>query len=189
MREAHRVLESNGVLAFTFLELPRHRREFLYTIPVTLLGRRKVQNHFMTRGMIRRWARKIGLTVEKLDAHQIGKASPSCASDLDLRVPCGLPAPTLAQLAAMPDGRLQEARPISNPRFAALPSINLRAAAILSSATAGRFFKSARVASAARLVRLMQERVLLRAVSSSERFILSRAKRGASFFLFGSKPV
>ena len=74
MREAHRVLELNGVLAFTFLELPRHRREFLYTITVTLLGRRKVQNHFMTRSMIRRWAHKIGFTVEKLDAHPIGQS-------------------------------------------------------------------------------------------------------------------
>ena len=154
-----------------------------------LLGRRKVQNHFMTRGMIRRLALKIGLTVEKLDAHPIGQSIAILRKRSSFEGalwtagadPCATP--------AMPDGHLQEARPISNPRFAALPSINLRAAAILSSATAGRFFKSARVASAARLVRLMQERVLLRAVSSSERFILSRAKRGASVFLFGSKPV
>jgi ubiquinone/menaquinone biosynthesis C-methylase UbiE len=74
MREAHRVLEPNGTLIFTFLELPRHRREFLYTIAVTLLGRRKIQNHFMTRNVIRQWARNIGFSVEKLDLHPIGQS-------------------------------------------------------------------------------------------------------------------
>jgi hypothetical protein len=47
--------------------------------------------------------------------------------------------PTLAQLAAMPDGHPQEAWPISNAMWLRCPSINLTAHRKPSSATAGRF--------------------------------------------------
>jgi ubiquinone/menaquinone biosynthesis C-methylase UbiE len=74
LREATRVLKRGGILLFSFLELPRHRREFAYTIAVTLLGRRKVQNHFLSRRLIGRWARSLGYSVEKIGPHPIGQS-------------------------------------------------------------------------------------------------------------------
>lgn len=74
LREIRRVLRPEGKLLFSFLELPRHRREFAYTLGVTLLGRRKVQNHFLSRRGIRRWATKIGFVVETIGPHPIGQS-------------------------------------------------------------------------------------------------------------------
>ena len=74
LREAHRALRSGGLLIFTFLELPHHRREFLYTIAVTLLRRRKVQNHFLSRGSIRRWTREMGFEIQTIGHHSIGQS-------------------------------------------------------------------------------------------------------------------
>jgi ubiquinone/menaquinone biosynthesis C-methylase UbiE len=72
--EAHRTLRTGGFLLFTFLELPRHRREFVYTIAITLLGRRKVQNHFLSRAGINRWAKAIGFKAETIGPHPIGQS-------------------------------------------------------------------------------------------------------------------
>jgi ubiquinone/menaquinone biosynthesis C-methylase UbiE len=74
LREATRVLKPGAILLFSFLELPRHRREFAYTIAVTLLGRRKVQNHFLSRRRIGRWARSLGFSVEKIGPHLVGQS-------------------------------------------------------------------------------------------------------------------
>ncbi len=74
LREAKRVLRPGGRLLFSFLELPRHRREFIYTVAVTILRRRKVQNHFLSRRGIRRWARTIGFEVDMIDHHPIGQS-------------------------------------------------------------------------------------------------------------------
>lgn len=74
LSEARRVLRPGAKLLFSFLELPRHRREFAYTVAVTLLGRRKVQNHFLSRRGIRRWASKIGFAVETIGPHRIGQS-------------------------------------------------------------------------------------------------------------------
>jgi SAM-dependent methyltransferase len=73
MEECRRVLRSSGCLLFTFLELPRHRREFVYTLAVTVLGRRKVQNHFISRRAIRRWAARLGFSVASIKIHPIGQ--------------------------------------------------------------------------------------------------------------------
>jgi ubiquinone/menaquinone biosynthesis C-methylase UbiE len=72
--DAERALKPGGRLIFSFLELPRHRREFVYTIVVTLLGRRKVQNHFISRWRIKRWARTIGYHLEAIGWHPIGQS-------------------------------------------------------------------------------------------------------------------
>jgi ubiquinone/menaquinone biosynthesis C-methylase UbiE len=74
MREAHRVLRTGGILLFTFLELLRHRRELMYTVAVTLLGRRKVQNHFLSRRGIERWAKAIGFQVEAIGPNPMGQS-------------------------------------------------------------------------------------------------------------------
>jgi ubiquinone/menaquinone biosynthesis C-methylase UbiE len=74
LQEAKRVLRPRAKLLLSFLELPRHRREFIYTVAVTLLGRRKVQNHFLSSGGIRRWARNIGFAVEAIGPHPIGQS-------------------------------------------------------------------------------------------------------------------
>ena len=74
LREARRVLRPGAKVLFSFLELPRHRREFIYTIAVTVLRRRKVQNHFLSRRRIRWWAREIGFQVETIGPHPVGQS-------------------------------------------------------------------------------------------------------------------
>jgi ubiquinone/menaquinone biosynthesis C-methylase UbiE len=74
LRQAARVLRRGGILLFSFLELPLHRREFAYTVVVTLLRRRKVQNHFLSRWRINRWARTLGFSVETIGPHPIGQS-------------------------------------------------------------------------------------------------------------------
>lgn len=64
MAEAARVLRPGGKLIFSYLELPRHAKIFAYTVALTLLGRRKVENHFTSPRAIEQWARASGLAVE-----------------------------------------------------------------------------------------------------------------------------
>jgi ubiquinone/menaquinone biosynthesis C-methylase UbiE len=73
LRDAHRVMQPGAKLVFSFLELPRHRREFIRTIGATVLGVRKVQNHFISRSAIKRWARKIGFAVETIGPNPLGQ--------------------------------------------------------------------------------------------------------------------
>ncbi len=68
------MLRSGGKLLFSFLELPIHQREFFYTLAVTVLGRRKVQNHFLSRRAIRKWAKNLGFEVETIGLHPIGQS-------------------------------------------------------------------------------------------------------------------
>jgi ubiquinone/menaquinone biosynthesis C-methylase UbiE len=73
-QEAERVLRPAARLVFTFLELPYHTKHLLYTLAVTMVGQRKVQNHFLSRSKIQRWAREIGFEVEALAPHSIGQS-------------------------------------------------------------------------------------------------------------------
>ena len=73
LREARRVLHPGATLVFSFIELRHHRREFAYTLAVTVIGRRKVQNHFISRRAIKRWSAEIGFEVETIRSHPLGQ--------------------------------------------------------------------------------------------------------------------
>lgn len=73
LRDVKRVLRPGGRLVFSFLELRRHAKIFVYTLAVTILGRRKVQNHFISRRAIEQWAAKIGFEVEAIQLHTLGQ--------------------------------------------------------------------------------------------------------------------
>lgn len=74
LKEAKRVLRPGAKLVFSFLELPAHTRHFVYTVVVTLLGCRKVQNHFLSRRRITSWAQEVGFTIETIGSHPIGQS-------------------------------------------------------------------------------------------------------------------
>jgi ubiquinone/menaquinone biosynthesis C-methylase UbiE len=74
LQEAKRILRPAAMLVFTFLELPYHMKHLLYTLAVTVVGRRKVQNHFLSRPKIERWAQEIGFEIEALSPHSIGQS-------------------------------------------------------------------------------------------------------------------
>jgi ubiquinone/menaquinone biosynthesis C-methylase UbiE len=74
MTEAHRVLRPGGKLIFSYLELPRHAKIFAYTVAVTVLRRRKVENHFTSERIIKRWATESGFVVDAIMPGRIGQS-------------------------------------------------------------------------------------------------------------------
>jgi ubiquinone/menaquinone biosynthesis C-methylase UbiE len=66
MGEARRVLRPTGKLIFSYLELPRHAKTFVYTLALTLVGRRKVENHFASERSVRRWAAESDFRIEAI---------------------------------------------------------------------------------------------------------------------------
>jgi ubiquinone/menaquinone biosynthesis C-methylase UbiE len=65
-REISRVLRPNGLLVFTFLELPYHARIFVATAIRKLIGNNPHENHFLSRQAIRQLGAEHGFTIEKL---------------------------------------------------------------------------------------------------------------------------
>lgn len=72
--EARRVLRSQGRLVFSYLELPRHAKIWIYTLLVTLLRRRKIENHFTSRRAIDSWAKELGFIVETIVPEFLGQS-------------------------------------------------------------------------------------------------------------------
>ncbi len=72
LREARRVLRPGGKLVFSYIERARHAKFLLYTIAVTMLRRRKVENHFTSAREIERWARASEFAVEAILPGRIG---------------------------------------------------------------------------------------------------------------------
>ena len=74
LREARRVLRQGGKLVFSYLEPWRHRQILAYTIAVTLLRCRKIENHFTSEREIRRWAERADFSVEQICPGRIGQS-------------------------------------------------------------------------------------------------------------------
>jgi ubiquinone/menaquinone biosynthesis C-methylase UbiE len=74
LRESFRVLRPGGKLVFSYLEPWRHWKILGYTVAVTLLHRRKIENHFTSEWAIRRWAERTRFAVERICPGRIGQS-------------------------------------------------------------------------------------------------------------------
>jgi ubiquinone/menaquinone biosynthesis C-methylase UbiE len=74
LNEAQRVLRPGGKLVFSYLEKRRHAKIFLYTIAMTVIGKRKIENHFTSPPEIERWAATSGFELQALLPGRIGQS-------------------------------------------------------------------------------------------------------------------
>lgn len=74
LAEARRVLRPDGKVVFSYLEKRRHAKIFLYTLAVTVIGTRKIENHFTSAREIEEWAKASGFAVEALLPGHIGQS-------------------------------------------------------------------------------------------------------------------
>jgi ubiquinone/menaquinone biosynthesis C-methylase UbiE len=73
LREAQRVLRPGGVLLFSFIEFWQDAKILAYTLAFTLLGQRKVQNHFLSQRVIKRWSTEMGFEIEIIGPRPLGQ--------------------------------------------------------------------------------------------------------------------